>query len=84
MNELPAEFDRLRALLRDFALRQRIAAYDTIVAFGFEVLESPVNWDYHCTPVNGLTFGATGGDGIHLSVLTSGPAAGSLCAVLGD
>jgi hypothetical protein len=42
------------------------------------LLELPVNWDYHCTPVNGLTFGATGGDGIHLSILTSGPAAGAV------
>jgi hypothetical protein len=78
MNELPAEFDTLRDLLCDFARRRRIPVYDTVVAFGFEVLESPVNWDYHCTPVNGLTFGATGGDGIHLSLLTSGPGAGAV------
>ena len=78
MNDLPAELDRLQDLLRDFARRGRISVYDTIVAFGFEVLDPPLNWDYHCTPVNGLTFGATGGDGIHLSVLTSGPAGGAV------
>ena len=78
MDDLPAELDTLRRVLGEFARRRRTSVYDTILALGFEVLDRPENWDYHCTPVNGVTFGATGGDGIHLNVLTSGPATGAV------
>ena len=76
--DLPVEIDKLRNLLLDVARERRIKVYDTVLPFGFEVLAEPENWDYHCTPVNAVTFGATGGDGIHLSLLTTGPAAGAV------
>lgn len=34
------------------------------------MIDPPEEWSYHSTPVNSLTFGATGGDGIHYSCLT--------------
>jgi hypothetical protein len=78
MNELPREMESLRRMLSDVARERRIPLYATALPFGFELLPQAENWDYHCTPVNGVTFGATGGDGIHLNVLTTGPAAGAV------
>jgi hypothetical protein len=35
-------------------------------------LENPENYSYWCTPRNSITFGSTGGDGVHYGILDIG------------
>jgi hypothetical protein len=74
----PHELVLLQSVVKEFARQRRIKVYDTVMALGFEVLEEPDNWDYHCTPVNSVTFGATGGDGVHFNLITGGPGIGAV------
>ena len=74
----PDELDLLQSTVKAFARQRRIAPYDTLMPLGFEVLETLENWEYHCTPVNSVTFGATGGDGVHFNLLTTGGGQGAI------
>jgi len=76
--EPPHELVLLRSVMQEFARQRRIKVYDTVMALGFEVLEKLENWDYHCTPVNSVAFGATGGDGVHFNLLTGGRGTGAV------
>src|SRR5215211_8456906 len=38
----------------------------------------PERWDYHCTPLNSVTFASTGGDGVHFGFLEVQGCASSL------
>ena len=55
---------------------RRIAAEErTPVSMAFEPVglileEQPARWDYFCTPLNSITFGSTGGDGVHFGLLS--------------
>ena len=51
--------------------------YEVMMELGFELIELQ-DFGYHCTPVNALAFGATGGDGVHLSLLDGVPLPGGV------
>ena len=70
--EPPPELIALRSLIEGFARRRRWFFFDAVPDLGFELLDTLENFGYHCTPVNSVAFGATGGDGVHLSLVTSG------------
>jgi hypothetical protein len=74
----PSELDTLRRLVADVAKACKTEPYEVIIDLGFELLDPPENFGYHCTPVNALTFGATGGDGVHLSLLDGEPCNGAV------
>lgn len=74
----PPELTTLRTLAGRVARAHGVAAYEPMWQLGFEILDELKNFGYHCTPVNSVAFGATGGDGIHLSLLTGEPLAGAV------
>ena len=51
---------------------------DVMMDLGFELLDPLENFGYHCTPVNALAFGATGGDRVHFSLLDGEPCNGAV------
>jgi hypothetical protein len=67
---LPPLLARYQAVLDDFARERGLWTVDVQHALGFELIDPPEEWIYDSTPVNSLTFGATGGDGIHYGYLT--------------
>jgi len=77
MNE-PNELRSLRAVVARVATAHRVKPYEAIWPLGFELLDDLENFGYHCTPVNSLAFGATGGDGVHLSLLDGPPSPGAI------
>ena len=74
----PTELGTLRRLVADVAKAYKREPYEVIMDLGFELLDPLENFGYHCTPVNSLAFGATGGDGIHLSLLNGEPRDGAV------
>lgn len=55
--------------LKDFALGYAQSAglseLDVFDELGFYLVDPPKRYDYPSTPVNSITFGQTGGDGVH-------------------
>lgn len=76
--EEPVELKSLRALVARVAVANRVKPYEAIWPLGFELLDVLENFGYHCTPVNSFAFGATGGDGVHLSLLEGPPTSGAV------
>jgi len=74
----PPELARLRFIVRRYAHEHGLEPYDTLACLGFEILDEFEPWDYHCTPLNSAAFGAAGGDGLHLNLVTEGPALGAV------
>lgn len=58
---VPAELDTFRQVVARVASAHRVKTYQALAPLGFELLDVPHNFDYHCTPVNSATFAATGG-----------------------
>jgi hypothetical protein len=81
MNE-PDELRSLRAVVARVAAAHRVQPYEAIWPLGFELLDDLENFGYHCTPVNSLAFGATGGNGVHLSLLDGPPSPGAIVVTI--
>jgi hypothetical protein len=73
----PVELTELRALVAQLSRATRRQPYELMMELGFELIDLQ-GFGYHCTPVNALAFGATGGDGVHLSVLDGEPLEGGV------
>jgi hypothetical protein len=78
MMDEPDELRSLRAVVARVAAAHRVQPYEAIWPLGFELLDDLENFGYHCSPVNSLAFGATGGDGVHLSLLDGPPSPGAI------
>jgi hypothetical protein len=63
----PVELTELRALVAHVSRATRCQPYELMMELGFELIDLQ-GFGYHCTPVNALAFGATGGDGVHLGL----------------
>jgi hypothetical protein len=74
----PSELGTLRRLVAEVAKAYKQEPYEVIIDLGFELLDPLENFGYHCAPVNALAFAATGGDGVHVSLLDGEPCDGAV------
>ena len=60
---------RFRRFVEELAREERTSAEMVLEPLGLMVQPDGGNFDYWCTPVNSVTFAATGGDGVHFGLL---------------
>lgn len=62
-------YPRLLKLAERLSSRTRPGPESVFDPIGLRLQLPPERWDYHCTPLNSVTFASTGGDGVHFGFL---------------